>query len=232
MCIRDRKLHCINVTTGEGIWNITGSMSAAAVADGYLTASNRYDGYMYVLGKGTSTTTVTSPDIAAPKGTSIVIKGTVLDQSPAQPETPCVSKDSMATQMEYLHMQHPIDGLDHNLTMTGVPVTLTAIDSNGNVIEIGTATTNAYYGTFSYEWTPPNEGKYTITASFLGDDSYGSSSAGTDLSVGPAPAASATSAPVQAAADYSMTIIGVGIGIAIVVVITGAAIVFLLRKRP
>ena len=229
---RGQKLHCINVTTGEGIWNITGSMSAAAVADGYLTASNRYDGYMYVLGKGTSTTTVTSPDIAAPKGTSIVIKGTVLDQSPAQPETPCVSKESMATQMEYLHMQHPIDGLDHNLTMTGVPVTLTAIDSNGNVIDIGTATTNAYYGTFSYEWTPPNEGKYTITASFSGDDSYGSSSAGTDLSVGPASAASTTSAPVQAAADYSMTIIGVGIGIAIVVVITGAAIVFLLRKRP
>ena len=131
---RGWKLHCINAATGEGVWNITGPMAQGAVADGYLTASNTYDGYMYVFGKGISKTTVTSPDVAIPKGTSIVIKGTVLDQSPAQPGTPCVSKESMATQMEYLHMQHPIDGLDHNLTMTGVPVTLTAIDPNGNVI--------------------------------------------------------------------------------------------------
>ena len=29
-------------------------------------------------------------------------------------------------------MQLPIDGIYHNVTMTGVPVILTAIDSNGN----------------------------------------------------------------------------------------------------
>ncbi len=228
---RGWKLHCINATTGEGIWNITGPMAQGAVADGYLTASNAYDGYMYVFGKGISTTTVTSPDVAIPKGTSIVIKGTVLDQSPAQPGTPCVSKQSMATQMEYLHMQHPIDGLDHNVTLTGVPVTLTAIDPNGNVIAIGSTTTNAYYGTFSYEWIPANEGKYTITASFSGDDSYGSSSAGTDMSVGTTPISSTTPAPVQAAPDYTMTIIAAAIAIIIAVLIVGVAIVLILRKR-
>ena len=109
----------------------------------------------------------------------MVIKGTVLDQSPAQPGTPCVSKDSMTTQMEYLHMQCPIDGIWGNETITGVPVTLTAIDSNGTVIDFGTTTTNGYYGTFSMAWTPPNEDTYQIIATFAGDESYGSSAAAT-----------------------------------------------------
>jgi outer membrane protein assembly factor BamB len=94
-------IHCINAFTGEGIWNVTGSMSPGAMADGYLTASNSYDGYMYVFGKGQSETTVTAPDVAVPLGTAITIKGTVLDKSPAQPGTPCVSKDSMTTEMEH-----------------------------------------------------------------------------------------------------------------------------------
>ena len=90
--------------------------------------------------------------------------------------------------MEYLHMQHPIDGYNHDVTMTGVPVTLTAIDEKGTYINIGTATTSAYYGTFEMAWTPPAEGTYKIIASFAGDDSYGSSGASTAVSVGPAPA--------------------------------------------
>ena len=39
----------------------------------------------------------------------------------------------MATQMEYLHMQQPIDGVGGDKIITGVPVTLTAIDENGNI---------------------------------------------------------------------------------------------------
>ena len=49
---RGLKLHAINATTGEGIWNITGCLAPDAVADGYLAASNSYDGYMYVFGNG------------------------------------------------------------------------------------------------------------------------------------------------------------------------------------
>jgi hypothetical protein len=185
---RGYRIFALNATTGEEIWNVTGSMTPGAVADGYLTASNAYDGYMYVFGKGLSATTVTGPDVSVPKGTAFTIKGTVLDQSPAQPGTPCVSKESMTTQMEYLHMQHPIDGLWHNEMITGVPVTLTAIGSDGNYIDIGTVTTSGYYGTFGLAWTPPEEDTYEIIASFEGDDSYGSSGASTFVSVGPAPA--------------------------------------------
>jgi hypothetical protein len=131
-------------------------------------------------------------------GTSVLIQGTVMDQSPAQPNTPCVSAGSMGTQMEYLHMQQPIAGIWNNATITGIPVTLTAIDSNGNPIAIGTVTTNGYYGTFAYTWSPPKEDTYTITASFAGDDSYGSSSAATGLSIGAAPS-TPTPVPTQAA---------------------------------
>jgi hypothetical protein len=184
---RGWKIHCINATTGEGIWNITGAMDPGAIADGYLAAANSYDGYMYVFGKGQSSTTVTASPKTIAKGSTVLIEGTVLDQSPSQPGTPCVSKESMTTQMEYLHMQLPIDGIWHNKMITGVPVTLTAISSDGNYIDIGTTTTNGYYGTFALAWTPPDEGTYEIIASFESDESYGSSAAATAIAVGPAP---------------------------------------------
>jgi outer membrane protein assembly factor BamB len=234
---RGWRLFCINATTGQGIWNMSyssnvggGRTFAGAFADGYMAASNSYDATMYIIGKGKSATTVTAPDVAVSKGTGVVIMGTVLDQSPAQRGTPCVSKDSMSTQMEYLHMQHPIDGIWHNVTMTGVPVTLTAIDANGSGINIGTTTTNAYYGTFEMEWTPPAEGTYKIIASFAGDDSYGSSGAATAVSVGPAPAA--IQFPEQIAPiDYTMTIIGVGIAVIIAVAVAVAINIIILKKR-
>jgi hypothetical protein len=226
---RGWKLHCINATTGEGVWNITGPMVPGPMADGYLTASS-FDGYMYVFGKGKSATTVTAPDVVIAKGNGVVIKGTVLDQSPAQPDAPCVSEDSMSTQMEYLHMQYPIDGIWHNLTITGVPVTLTAIDSDGAFTNIGTVTTDGYYGTFEMAWTPPAEGTYKIIASFAGDDSYGSSGAATAVSVGPAP--EQITIPEQVAPiDYTTTIVEAAIAIIVALVIAMAIAVVLVKKR-
>ena len=227
---RGWSLHCINITTGEGIWRITGEQSVGAIADGYLIASNSWDGHIYVYGKGKSATTIEGPKIAITMGQTVVLTGTVLDQSPAQTGTPCVAKESMTTQMEYLHMQQSISGLWGNETITGVPLTLTAIGSDGTVVDIGKVTTNGYYGTFGKEWTPPTEGNYEIVASFAGDDSYGSSAASTTISVGPAPA------PIQfpeqiAPADYTMTIVGVGIAIMVAVAIAVAIAVLLLRKR-
>ena len=221
--MRGLKLHAINITTGEGIWNISGNMSPGGVADGYLTASNSYDGYMYVFGKGKSSTTVTAPQTSVPKGTEVLIQGTVLDQSPAQPGTPCVSRDSMGTYMAYLHMQKAIPS---DVTVTGVPVALLALDAKDAVTTIGT-TTSDMSGKFSFAWTPPAEGTYKITATFAGDDSYGSSWGETGLLVGPAPAE--VTIPEQAAPiDYTMAIIGTGIAVIIAVAI---AAVLMLRKK-
>jgi hypothetical protein len=185
---RDWSLHCINVTTGEGIWTIYNPFEPTAVADGYLVTVNDYDGYMYVFGKGESATTVTAPDIEVPKGTGLTIRGTVLDMSPAQPGTPCVSKDSMNTQMEYLHLQQPINGIWYNETITGVQVSLTAINQDTmDVTDLGTVISEGYYGTFCFDWTPSAEGLYKIIAYFNGDESYGSSGAATYVTVGPEP---------------------------------------------
>jgi hypothetical protein len=209
---------------------IAGDSGIGSVADGYATLESNREGYMFVIGKGKSATTVTAPDVIMPKGNGIVIKGTVLDMSPAQPNTPCVSKESMSTQMEYLHKQMPIDGLWHNETITGVPVTLTAIDDNGTVFDLGTAITNGYYGTFSKEWTPPAEGKYQIVAYFIGDGSYSSSGAATAISVGSA--AEKITIPEQITPpDYTMTIVGVGIAVIAAVIITVAITTILLYRK-
>jgi hypothetical protein len=206
-------LHCIDAITGEGIWNISSQMTPGAIADGYLTADCDYDGYTYVFGKGKSKTTVSAPDVVVPKGTGLVIKGTVLDMSPAQPETPCVSAESMSTQMEYLHFQQPVKGLWGNETMIGVPITLTAIDEDGNAIDIGTTMTNGYYGTFNHVWNPEEEGTYEIIASFEGDDSYGSSVASTAVAIGPPTTPSGTIEP-----EPSESLISTEIMIALVVI--------------
>jgi outer membrane protein assembly factor BamB len=220
---RGWKLHCINVTTGEGLWNITGGMEPGAAADGYLTAGNSYDGYMYVFGKGKSATTVSAPQTAVTLGQSIVITGAVTDQSPAQPGTACVSKESMATYMEYLHMQKPIPA---GVTVTGVPVSLDVVDSNGNPTHIGDVTTDMS-GAFGFMWKPEITGKYTITATFKGDDSYGSSFATTYAGVVAAPEATPTPPPKEAP-DYMPMMYAILVAVIIAIII---GLIALFRKR-
>jgi hypothetical protein len=132
----------------------------------------------------------------------------------------------MALQMEYLHMQHPIPA-----NVTGVPVSLDAIDPNGNYVHIGTVTSDAYTGMFKKMWTPEVPGEYTVIATFMGDESYGSSYAETAVSVAEAP--EATPEPEPAAAPdntpilYAITAAAVAIIIAVAI-----ATVLTLRKRP
>jgi hypothetical protein len=201
-------------------------MAPGAVSDGYLTAGNAYDGYMYVFGKGQSATTVSAPQTQITSGQNAIISGTVLDQSPAQQGTPCVSKDSMSGMMEYIHMQHQMPA-----DVTGVPVSIDATDPNGNYVHIGDATSDAS-GTYSYVWTPTMSGNYKITATFMGDDSYGSSWAETSATVVNAPAVS-TPAPSTINFDainnnVTTTIIGGVVAIVAVVLIIGLLI---LRKK-
>ena len=234
---RGLKLFCLNVSSGNQLWNFTGSevgggrSFTGGIADGYLAFASQLDSYMYVFGKGQSATTIEAPLTAIPPGQSIVIKGTVLDLSPAQAGTPCISKESMTTQMEYLHIQQPISGIYQNSTITGVPVTLTALDPNGNTQDIGTVVTNGYYGTFSKTWIPTLEGDYQIIASFAGDDSYGRSGAATGITVGSAPTTPATTPPEAVIPDNTMTIIAAAIGLAIVIIAGFAITLFMLKKR-
>ena len=216
-------IHCINITDGTGLWTVTGCMTPGAIADGYLTAGNSYDGYTYVFGRGKSATTIQAPLTAINPGQSVVLTGTVLDQSPAQPGTPCVSAASMGDWMSYLHMQMPIP-----TDVVGVPVSLDALDPNGNYIHIADVTTDMS-GTYSFIWKPDLTGKYVVTATFAGDDSYGSSYAETAVGivegvVTPAPTTSALTMP-----PFETYFIATA---AIMVIAIAVATILILRKKP
>jgi hypothetical protein len=208
-------------------------MNPGVMGDGYMTATNSYDAYMYVFGMGKSATTVKAPDVSVPSGTPLMIKGTVLDLSPAQPGTACVSQESMATQMAYLHMQMPVAGLWSNETIYGVPVSLTAVDESGTYSNIATVTTNGYTGDFSYAWSPPKEGTYDIIATFAGDYSYGNSMARTSVKVTQAPATDNTdsNSGVTNVPDNTMLLYGILAAVVMAIIIGLVAIVLTLRKR-
>jgi hypothetical protein len=192
-----------------------------ALADGYLLASNAMDNRMYVFGKGPSATTVTAPKVAITLGQSLVIEGTVTDQSAGQPDTACIADEDMAVWMEYLHLQEPMP-----TNAKGVEVSLDVIDSNGNFRNIGTATTDLT-GTFGYMWEPDIPGQYTVIATFAGSESYGSSYAQTYMGVvePPQPTPEPTPTPAPMTDTYlAGSTIAILAGIAI-------AVILLLRKK-
>jgi hypothetical protein len=186
---------------------------------------------MYVFGKGQSATTLSAPQTAATVGQSIVLTGTVLDQSPAQPGTACVSKDSMTTWMQYLHMQQPLTGLWGNETITGVPVSLDAVDPNGNFVHIATVTSDGTTGAFGYTWKPEIAGDYKVTATFAGDDSYSSSWATTYASAVSPTATTQPSATTSTANYATTTDLMTYMAIGIVAIIIAIAIVGLVLYR-
>jgi outer membrane protein assembly factor BamB len=188
---RGSPLVCIDVFTGKEIWSIgmngAGEFGRLATqitfGDGYMTFGAR-NGVMYTFGIGLSETTVSAPQLPLTLGQRPLLTGTVLDLSPAQVGAPCVSKESMAAQMEHLHLQTQIGGIYGNVTMVGVDVVLFALDPNGNDVYIGTVKSDGYSGTFAFDaWTPEVSGLYTITATFMGDESYDSSFATTYITV-------------------------------------------------
>jgi hypothetical protein len=176
---KGERMHVVDTNTGEAVWTLMGWWLGRGIADGYYVGFNGYDGRIYSIGKGPSKVTVSAPTTTVATGETVLIQGEIVDMSPAQEGTPCVSADSMTQWMEYLNMQQSLP-----TNTTGVPVKLEAFGADGSYTEIGTVMSD----TLGYRttWTPTTSGVYTILASFAGDDSYGSSRASTALSVGPA----------------------------------------------
>ena len=196
--VRGHRLYCLDAYNGTLLWSIAGCQGQLAIGDGALIASDGYTSNMYCFDKGQTTTTVSVKSDIVTQGSSVIIQGSVTDNSPAQPGTPAVSDESMTNWMEYLHMQRPMP-----TNTTGVEVTLNVLDSNNNFRPIGTATTDTT-GFYSLMWTPDISGKFTVIATFMGTNSYYSSYAETAFGVSPTP--TPTLAP-QAAPDYTPTYI-------------------------
>jgi exosortase/archaeosortase len=139
---------------------------------------------------------------------------------------PCVSDESQSLFMEAVYQQQPMYS-----NMTGVPVTISVIDSNNNLRDIGTATSNAM-GTFGLTWTPDISGNYQVIASFKGSNSYYPSSSSTYLYAGETPTQAPVVTPASNAATASdvMTYLAAGV-IAIIIAIAVVGLL-ILRKRP
>jgi hypothetical protein len=237
------RLYAINATTGAQVWNLLDwsasglgtSLANTAIADGYMVFLNGYDEQVYNIGKGPSAMTVSAPDISAPLATSVTIKGTVMDISPGTKQeeqaarfpngVPAVSDASQTDWMQYVYEQQPL-----STNTTGVPVTLSVVDANGNFRQIGTTTSNN--GFFTLNWKPDITGQYTVYASFAGSESYYPSNAMTSFSVDPAAATPApTAAPIQSVADTYL-LPGI-IAIIVAIVLVGAVLALLVvKKRP
>jgi hypothetical protein len=221
-------LVCVNATTGNVTWKLNGGVAPIAAANGYVIGWGIYDGNLYCVGKGQTQTTVTAPLTSVSAGTSVLIQGSVMDMSPAAPNTPAVSDKDVSEWMDYLYMQNATL-LNNPPKPDGVAVRLAAVGPNGDVIDIGTVTSGSG-GLFKKTWTPPAEGEYTVYATFDGSSSYYGSYAETALGVTKAPTTTSDTA-LQTVPDYTMTIIGVGVALAIVVIVAVAVAVLILKKK-
>ena len=242
---RGPNLRCIDAVTGKEIWKILGffggmspTSSNIIMADGILIGLNHFDNQLYAFGKGPSATTVTTANDISVLGNKVMVKGTVTDQSTSGRRdpagvlqfslkgTPAISDEDMQAWMEYKFMQQA-----KPTNAKGVEVSLSAIDPNGNLISIGT-TTSDMDGNYALPYTPEVPGNYQIFANFAGSKSYGPSSATTYLLVEDAPAATVapTPEPVSVADQYFLP---ATIGIILAIVIIGIVIILVvLRKRP
>jgi outer membrane protein assembly factor BamB len=235
---KGNRIRALDVETGEEVWTLSGwgHPYTFAVADGTLIYWNNYDHQVYAIGKGPSAMTVEAPTTASTMGSSVIIRGTVTDISPGTKQheqamrfpngVPAVSDESQSAWMEYVYIQKP-----KPIDVTGVPITLSVIDANGNYREIGTVTSDGS-GFYSLSWTPDIEGKYTVYANFAGSESYWPSHAVTAFTVDSAPTTPAPTqaiTPTSAADTYLLPGI---IAIIVAIAIVGALMLMAIKKRP
>jgi len=228
------KMHVINATTGDRVWDILGLMQNPVVADGYLLTLNGYDNRIYCFSKGPSATTIAASPKVSMHGSSVLVEGLVTDISPGTEEyartarfpngVPAVSDENMTVWMEYVYMQkeRPTD-------VTGVEVVISVLDPNNNCYEVGRTTSDAS-GMFKLAFTPEVPGEYTIIARFEGSESYWQSFAETAINVEEAPAATPepTPTPVPLSEAYFVPAI---IAIIAAIAVVGLVIILMLRKR-
>jgi len=241
---RGPNIRCINATDGTEIWSMLGFGANGGahltgqymqMADGKVVGLNFFDNQIYCIGKGPSATTVSAPEHVPTVGSSVMITGTVTDQTDSGRRntndkfdftlrgTPAISDEDMSAWMEYKFMQQgrPADA-------KGVEVVLETLDPNGNFYEIGN-TTSDINGNYGIMWEPPVPGEYQIIATFAGSAAYGPSQATTYMGVAETP--EPTPAPTPTPAPMTDTyVIGFG-SAAVIAIVIGFAILILLRKR-
>ena len=232
--LKGAQVRVFNLTTGEIVWNMDGwaNPSTFALGDGVLTYWNNYDHQIYAVGKGPSSTTVSITNDVVQSGNSVLIKGTVTDISPGTQQSinslrfpngvPAVSDESQSAWMAYVYMDKP-----RPTNATGVTVTLSVVDSNGNYRTIGKANADSD-GFYSYSWMPDIDGQFQVYATFEGSESYWPSHAVTAFNVDPAPAPSAITNTVVSQPPFELYFVGSTVAIILAIAIVG---LMMLRKK-
>jgi hypothetical protein len=178
-----------------------------ALADNVLIYWNNYDAQVYALSKGPTALTVSTPDVAVPAGTTLMIKGTVMDVSPGTEQTqvkydfptgvPAVSDDWMGDWMEYVYMQKAKPA-----NAVGVNVILDITGPDGTHYGAGAVSDDT--GAWAATWSAPAAGVYKVTATFPGSESYFASSAGSYF-VASTPAAPVVVVPTPTPSQPTIT---------------------------
>jgi hypothetical protein len=236
---KGEKIYCLDANNGNEIYRMLSwagqsggpGTATSVLADGVLAYYNYYDNSIYAVGKGPSQVTVDAPLVGATQGQSVTIRGTITDASAGAKKlmkdgkfniVPAVADGYVAKWMEYLYMQQPMPNVE------GVPVRISAIDSSGNSVNIGTATSDAS-GVYAVTWTPSSAGEYKIVAAFEGTQAYGPSAAETALGV--SASASATTAPSSEAPASASTATIIVVAVVIAVLIGLVNLALILRKK-
>jgi hypothetical protein len=238
---KDSLYRCINATDGTELWTVTGWGTGMyvgqydIVADGYFLYLNCYDMKVYSIGKGPSDISLTASPKVTTAGGSVIIEGAVTDLAAGTKQdeqaarfphgVPAVSDASMKEWMDYVYMQKP-----RPTDVTGVDVTISIVDANGNYRNIGTVTSDSD-GYYNLNWKPDIEGKYTVYASFAGTNSYYPSHAVSSFAVDPA-APTLTAAPTTAPSMADLYFVPAIAGLFLAVIVVGLLIILILRKRP
>jgi len=196
----------IDCETGELVWSILSysSRTSGAHADECFVEHNAFDNQIYVYGKGPSKTTLSIKNNVIAQGRSVMIEGSVFDESPGTEKfaltarfpngVPAASDEIMREWMEYVYMQQI-----YPENYKGVDVLLKIQDPNGDWYQ-ATVTTDEN-GMFSHMWSPGVVGEYHVTAMFEGSESYYPSEATGAFGVDNAPAPGTSIEPEQPTPD-------------------------------
>ncbi len=231
---------CLNATTGEVIWRADGLFrqthwgGRSIIGDSIIAGQDTYSQRVFAIGKGPSALTINTPDVSIEQGKSVIVKGMITDISPGTNTyevsarfpsgVPAVSDESMNDWMLYVYKQFPRPS-----DTTGLEITLSVVDANGNYRDIGTTNSDAD-GFYSFSWQPDIDGKYTVYASFGGSASYYPSHAVSAFLIDlPTQTPAQTADPQQLVSE--MYFIPAVIAIIIAIIVGFALTILVLRKR-
>jgi hypothetical protein len=206
------------------------------IGDSIIATMDTYDQRIYAIGKGPTALTAAAPDVSVEFGKTVVIKGSVTDISPGTQTdsiktrfpngVPVVSDASQSQWMLYVYKQ-----FECPTNASGVPLTVSVLDANGNYRVVGT-TTSDLTGAYRFSWKPDISGEYTVYVTFAGSEAYYGSVAQNAFFVEDQPAATATPTPQQPSAADTYFIPAIAGLFVLIIIVLVLVVLMMLRKRP